>query len=95
MTDPKSMIVQLTVGELESIVVGAVARGVAQAQPEALEYLTLELAAKLLKVDERTAITYVKTRGLVASKLGHEWRFAREDLKRWMVENHFKVKKAG
>lgn len=95
MTDPKSMIVQLTVGELEAMLTRAVVNGLAQAQPGQLEYLTLAQAAELLGCDERTVTNYIKTRDLPAVKLGHEWRFERKELVRWIADQKFKVKKAG
>lgn len=94
MTDPKAMIVQLTVGELKALIAEAVAAGAAHAHPEQLEYLTLAQAAKMMGCDERTVTTYVKTRELPATKLGHEWRFARQELAQWMTDRKFK-KKAG
>ena len=94
MTDPKAMIVQLTVGDLKALIAEAVAEGAAKATPEQLEYLTLAQAAKLMGCDERTVTTYIKTRELPATKLGHEWRFARQELTAWMADRKFK-KKAG
>ena len=89
------LLVQITVEELEALLAKAVAKGLAQAQPEHLEYLTLSQAAKLMAVDERTVTTYIKERELPATKLGHEWRFARQELVKWMADRKFKVKKAG
>jgi excisionase family DNA binding protein len=94
-TDPKSMIVQLTVADLKALIAEAVAEGAAKARPTELEYLTLAQAAKLLGCDERTVTTYIKTRELPAVKLGHEWRFASAELSTWMADRKFKVKKAG
>lgn len=92
MTDPKSMIVQLTVGQLRELIAEAVAEGAAKSKPEHLEYLTLAQAAKVMGCDERTVTTYVKTRELPATKLGHEWRFARQEITTWMADRKFKKK---
>jgi len=89
------LLVQMTVEELETLLARAVAKGLAQARPEQLEYLTLAQAAKLLAVDERTVTTYIKERDLPATKLGHEWRFESRELAKWMSERKFKAKKAG
>lgn len=86
------LLVTLTVEELETLLARAVAKGLAQAHPEQLEYLTLGQAAKLLGCDERTVTTYIKTRDLPATKLGHEWRFARPELVTWMTDRKFKKK---
>jgi len=88
------LLVTLTVDELEALLTKAVAKGLAQAHPEQLEYLTLAQAAKLLGCDERTVTNYIKTRELPAVKLGHEWRFASNELSKWMADRKFK-KKAG
>jgi len=88
------MVVQLTVGELEALLTRAVAAGIAQMQPETLEYLTLAQVAKMLDVDERTVTTYIKRDALPATKLGHEWRFASKEVAAWVAERRFK-KKAG
>ena len=93
MTDPKAMIVQLTVGELKALLVEAAAEGAAKSREETVEYLTLEQAAKLVKLDQRTLVTYVKDRGLPGIKLGNEWRFERAELLGWMRDH--KHKKAG
>ena len=93
--DPKSLLLQLTVGELEAVVARAVAAGVLAAKEPPLEYLTREQVASILQVTEKTVVTYIETRGLVASKLGQDWRFLRTDVERFMVDHHYKNRKAG
>lgn len=95
MTDPKAMIVQLTVGELQAMLNEAAAKSTAGAASEPLEYLTLAQAAKLVGIDERTVTNYVKKGLLIASKLEHSWRFLRTDVVQFMKDRHYKVKKAG
>lgn len=93
--DKSPMVVTLDVDELAALVRKEIEAALATSRPEQLEYLTLSQAAKLLAVDERTVTTYVKERELPATKLGHEWRFARQELAKWMADRKFKVKKAG
>lgn len=89
------LLVTLTVDEFETLMANAVARGVAQAHPDALEYMTLAQVAKLLAIDERTVTAYIKDRELPATKLGHEWRFATKEITQWMSDRRYKIKKAG
>lgn len=88
------LLVQMTESELEALLARAVAKGVAEAKPEPAKYLTLEKVAKMLDLDERTVTTYIRLRGLPATKLGHEWRFESRELAQWMADNKFKAKKA-
>lgn len=88
------LLVTLTVEELEAMLDRAVAKGATLAHAEPLEYLTLAQAAKALQADERTVTTYIKERGLPATKLGHEWRFSSKELGQWMADRKHKQKKA-
>jgi excisionase family DNA binding protein len=93
MNDPKDMVVTLTVGQLEDIVTNAVARGITKREAPP-EYLSRSQVAKLIGVNERTIDAYVATHGLLASKLGNEWRFSMSDVVAWISDNRHKPKKA-
>ena len=48
-----------------------------------MEIITLEEAAKMLKMSEYTLRRYAKRRAVPAHKIGGQWRFSREELLEW------------
>ncbi len=50
------------------------------------DILTIREVADYLKVTERTLYRLVQDGKLPAFKVGHSWRFRREDLERWISE---------
>jgi excisionase family DNA binding protein len=51
------------------------------------EILTREEAAKLLRVCTHTITKLAKAGKLPGRKLGHEWRFSRSEILRWLSVN--------
>lgn len=54
------------------------------------EVFTLREVSEILKVTGRTALTYVETGSLKASKLGGRWRVRQKDLQAFMAERQIK-----
>lgn len=80
-------VVVLSPEQLEALVRKAVRAELGERASEASEVMTREQVAELLSVDVRTITTYVKKKGLPATKLGgNEWRFRRSDVLRWIEE---------
>ena len=48
-----------------------------------MEILTLEEAAKMLKISEYTLRRYARRGAVPARKIGGQWRFSREELLEW------------
>jgi excisionase family DNA binding protein len=52
------------------------------------DVLTMDAAAKLLRVSSKTVLSCIRKFGLPASKVGVEWRFRRSEVVRWIGEHH-------
>lgn len=49
--------------------------------------MTVKDVAKYLKVEESTIYTWAKDGRIPGIKLGHFWRFKKDDIDRWLEEN--------
>lgn len=80
------MLVQLTVEQLEDLVLRAVrkATGAPAASASAPEVLTRRDAAKLLGVTPVTLSKLVHQRGLPCHLVGEQWRFLRSEVLAWV-----------
>lgn len=79
MTD--SLAVTLTIDQLDAMIRKAVREEVTTREADVM---TRPEVAKLLKVGERTVVSYVEKEKLPASKLPNGWRFFRSDVIAWM-----------
>jgi excisionase family DNA binding protein len=76
-----SLAVTLTVDQLDAMIRKAVREEVTTREAD---IMTRTDVAKLLKVAERTVVTYVEKQKLPAVKLPNGWRFFRADVVAWM-----------
>jgi excisionase family DNA binding protein len=51
------------------------------------ELMKLEEVADYLRVAEKTIYRLIDKRGIPATKVGHQWRFDKEDIDTWLRQN--------
>ena len=79
-----TLVVSLTVEQLEQLVDRAVGKAISS-RPEESDVITREEAAAMLKVTPKVVLKYIEKDGLpTLRKLGHEWRFSRTQVIEWM-----------
>jgi excisionase family DNA binding protein len=78
-----TMIVTMTQDQLRELVGTAVREAIGQSSP-APDFLTMEQAAALMQVHERTIRNWVTKCGLPALRAGGEYRFRRESVIAWL-----------
>ena len=78
------LMVQLTTDQLRGLISDAVRDAIANSNSATLEYLTLEQAAELLQMSQRTVRERVRSDGLPALRAGSEYRFRRESIVDWL-----------
>ena len=79
-------LVVISVEDLTKLVREAVRDEIAKMRDAAPVWLTLEETAQLLKVSTKSVRSFIRDRGLKASRAGASWRFARADVEAWLQE---------
>jgi len=50
--------------------------------------MTVRELAEYIKLDRMTIYKMLKEQSIPASKIGHQWRFFREDIDKWIRSQH-------
>lgn len=57
---------------------------------EDMKFLSVEETAKILSVSARTVRQLIRSKKILAVKVGREWRIAEEDLRKYVAERKTK-----